>query len=322
MTRKDKQLVDSPLRFDGEVVIVTGAGRGLGREYALAFAARGARVVAHGRRRSDHAPGEGPVDSVVRAIQEAGGEAIADFSDITCREGAEALVSAAIEAFGGLTTVVNNAGIISLAPFPELTTGMWDEMRKVTLDAAFHLAQAAWPVFTEAKHGRLILTTSNSGYAGNAQLAHYGTMKMGIIGLARCLAVEGEPHGITVNAVAPMAITDMNRDMLSVSDDGGPDWSRRIMDGQLPIGPPSIVAPAVLWLAHRSTKVTGQVISASSGKVACLQIGLTGGYFDPRHTPEDLRDNAAAILHGRGIDHLTSLFAEIEAIQQEFAILT
>ena len=162
-------------------------------------------------------------------------------------------------------------------------------MVDVTLDGAFFMARAVWPHFVAQGYGRIVNTTSNAGFAGNEQLVHYGAAKLGVAGLTKALAQEALAHGIRVNAVAPMAVTRMNRDYFF----GGAvveaeNWEDDIRNGIVPMGPPSAVSPAVLWLAHRSTDVNGEIFSSSSGKVARVAFVVGEGYFDPEHSPEDL----------------------------------
>lgn len=285
------------MRFDDDVVVITGAGRGLGREYALAFAARGASVVVND---IDPAPGEGspsPAQMVVDEIAASGGMAIAVSHSITEPGGAEAVIAAAIAAFGKVTVLVNNAGIISFAPLTELTDEAWRAMQSVTLDGAFFMCRAAWPHMAAQGFGRIVNTTSNAGFGGNETLAHYGAAKLGVAGLTKCLAHEALGTGITVNAVAPMAITRMNRDAFfdGKNTRAGEDWREDIRSGRVPMGPPQIVAPTVLWLAHRSTLINGEIFSSSSGKVARVGFVVGQGWFDPDHEAEDLRDHADAI---------------------------
>lgn len=290
--------VPTPMRFDDDVVVITGAGRGLGREYALAFAARGAAVVVNDiGTEPDSAGRPVPVaQAVVEEIVAAGGRALADTRSITEPGGAEAIIATAIAAFGKVTVLVNNAGIISFAPLTELTDAAWRAMQSVTLDGAFFMCRAAWPHMVAQGHGRIINTTSNAGFGGNETLAHYGAAKLAVAGLTKCLAQEAAGTGITVNAIAPMAVTRMNRDAFFGGQEAqGKDWREDIRSGRVPMGPPSAVAPAVLWLAHRSTALNGQIFSSSSGKVARVGFVVGQGWFDPYQEPETLRDNADAI---------------------------
>ncbi|WP_313804728.1 SDR family NAD(P)-dependent oxidoreductase [Sphingobium sp.] len=286
------------MRFDEDVVIITGAGRGLGREHALAFAARGAAVVVNDI--GVEPDGEGGSAQVAQGVVDeiivTGGRAVADSHDVTSAEGARAVVQTALDAFGKVTVLVNNAGIIDFGSLEEIDDTSWRRMMAVTLDGSFQMSKAVWPHFLRQKHGRIINTTSNAGFAGNAQLVHYGAAKLGVAGFTKGLAQETGDSGITVNAIAPMAITRMNRDaFFGGAQTQGDDWQADIRAGKLPMGPPSIVSPAVLWLAHRSTTVNGDIFSVSSGKVARVGFVVGGGYFNPDHGPEDLRDNLATV---------------------------
>ncbi|WP_225008843.1 SDR family NAD(P)-dependent oxidoreductase [Novosphingobium percolationis] len=286
------------MRFDDDVVVITGAGRGLGREYALAFAARGAAVVVNDI--GTAADGSGTVTPVakrvVAEIKAAGGRAVADTHSITEPGGAEAVIAAGIAAFGKVTVLINNAGIISFAPLSSLTDEAWRTMQSVTLDGAFFMCRAVWPHMAAQGYGRIVNTTSNAGFGGNETLAHYGAAKLGVAGLTKCLAQEAGETGITVNAVAPMAVTRMNRDAFFGGKEAeGEDWREDIRAGRVPMGPPEAVAPTVLWLAHRSTAINGEIFSSSSGKVARVGFVVGEGWFDPHHAPEDLRDHAERI---------------------------
>jgi NAD(P)-dependent dehydrogenase (short-subunit alcohol dehydrogenase family) len=277
------------MRFDQDVVIVTGAGRGLGRDHALAFAARGAAVIVND---VDAAAAQSVVDEILQS----GGHAIADSNSVVDAVGASAIVDTALDAFGDLTILINNAGVIDFAPLVEIDDGAWRRMIAVTLDGSFQMTKAAWPHFVQQGHGRVVNTTSNAGSAGNETLVHYGAAKMGVAGMTRALAQEVGGTGITVNAIAPMAVTRTNRDaFFGGSQSEGEDWQADIRAGKVPMGPPSIVSPTVLWLAHASTIVNGEIFSTSSGRVARVAFVMSEGIFDPDHTPETLRDRASEI---------------------------
>lgn len=307
--------------FDDDVVIVTGAGRGLGREYALAFAARGAAVVVNdiGTDTDAHGNIAAVADSVAAEIEALGGRAVADRHSVTDAEGAEAVVASTLAAFGKVTILVNNAGIISFAPLATMTDEAWRAMQSVTLDGAFFLCRAVWPHLAAQGYGRIVNTTSNAGFGGNETLVHYGAAKLGVAGLTKCLAQEARGTGITVNAVAPMAVTRMNRDAFFDGKEAeGEDWREDIRDGRVPMGPPVAVAPTVLWLAHRSTTINGEIFSSSSGKVARVGFVVGEGWFDPAHGPEDLRDNADAIRALGSYLDITSTADELASIPPLF----
>uniref|UniRef100_UPI0035CCA0CB SDR family NAD(P)-dependent oxidoreductase n=1 Tax=uncultured Sphingomonas sp. TaxID=158754 RepID=UPI0035CCA0CB len=277
------------MRFDDDVVIVTGAGRGLGREHALAFALRGAAVVVNDVDTS-------VARAVVQEIAASGGRAVADGHSVADATGAAAIVAAAIEAYGKVTVLVNNAGVIDFAALVDIEDAAWRRMIAITLDGTFQMSKTVWPHFARQGYGRIINTTSNAGFAGNETLVHYGAAKMGVAGLTRALAQEVGGTGITVNAIAPMAVTRMNLDaFFGGAATQGDDWQADIRDGKVPMGPPSIVSPTVLWLAHRSTTINGEIFSTSSGKVARVAFVLSDGFFDPDHGPEELRDHSDQI---------------------------
>lgn len=288
----------SEMRFDDDVVIVTGAGRGLGREYALAFAARGAAVVVNdiGAEADGSGGSRAVAQGVVDEIVAAGGRAVADTNSVATGEGAAAIVQTALGHFGKVTVLVNNAGTIAYARLSEIGDTDWRRMLSVTLDGTFHMSRAVWPLMAAQGYGRIVNTTSNAGFAGNETLAHYGAAKLGVAGLTKCMAQEVGDSGICVNAVAPMAVTRMNREVFfggAVVE--GENWREDIASGKVPMGPAEIVAPTVLWLAHRSTTLNGEIFSSSSGKVARVGFVVGQGYFNPHHGPEELRDNAEAI---------------------------
>lgn len=303
-----------PIRFDDDVILITGAGRGLGREYALAFAARGAAVVINDIGIEPDADGVPYLvaEALAAEICASGGRAIADSHSVIDEEGARAIVAKALAAFGKITILVNNAGVIDFATLEHISAQAWQRMIGVTLDGAFQMAKAVWPHFAAQSYGRIINTTSNAGFAGNEQLVHYGAAKLGVAGLTKALAQEAKGTGINVNAIAPMAVTRMNREAFfggaEVADE---DWQTDIRSGKVPMGPPAIVAPTVLWLAHSSTKLNGEIFSTSSGKVARVAFILGEGYFNSEHTPEDLAANASKI---RDLAHYTEPLCTLDEL--------
>ena len=307
------------LRFDDDVVIVTGAGRGLGREHALAFARRGAAVLVNDLPSN---AGANPADEVVAEIEAFGGRAVADGHSVSTSGEVQAIVDAALAAFGKITILVNNAGIIDFAAFESITDEQWRRMIDVTLDGAFYMSRAVWPLYLAQGFGRIVNTTSNAGFAGNEMIVHYGAAKLGVAGLTRALAQEAKGKNIFVNAIAPMAVTRMNRDVFfggAVSESD--DWQSDIRRGIVPMGPPEAVSPTVLWLAHRQTEINGEIFSTSSGKVARVGIVIGDGYFNPDHGPEDLARHATTIRSLDGYFEPTCTADELATIPPLFTCL-
>lgn len=277
--------MSSELRFDDDVVIVTGAGRGLGREYALLFAKSGAKVVVND-------VDNDVAQAVVEEILASGGHAVADSHSVADAESAKGIVQTALDAFGTVSVLVNNAGIITYATFEDLTEEQWNIMRSVTLDGTFFVTKAVWPVFIKNGYGRVVNVTSNAGFGGSPTLSHYGAMKLAIAGLTKNLALEGAEHKITVNAIAPMAVTRMNEEAFFGNVNPSVNsWREDIAAGKVPIGPSYIVAPTVVWLGHRDNPVTGEIFSSSSGKVGRVAFVIGEGYFNAEQTPADLSAN-------------------------------
>jgi NAD(P)-dependent dehydrogenase (short-subunit alcohol dehydrogenase family) len=259
---------------------VTGAGRGIGRAYAHLLAERGASVVVNDRGGSIEGDGTdaGPASAVAAEI---GG--VADTNDVATVEGAEALVATAVERFGRVDVLVNNAGIVRWAGFPEADAGNLEAHLAVHVAGAFNTTRAAWPHMVEQGYGRIVQTTS-TGMLGLPTNLSYATAKGGVLGMTRSLAVAGRKLGIKVNAIAPAAATRMGGD----TD-----------DAQMA---PELVAPLVAYLAHETCPVSGEAYSAGAGRFQRLFIAVTEGWVDPKATIEDVAEHWAAINDEAGYE--------------------
>lgn len=254
-------------RFDGRVAVVTGAGRGIGRAYALLLAERGAHVVVN-----DIDP-----EPATAVAGEIGGTAVADDSDVGTADGARALVNAAIERFGHLDILINNAGNIRWAGMPDVDEENLHRHLAVHLGGSFNTTRAAWPHMVDRAYGRIVMTTS-SGLFGLPNNTSYAAAKGAVIGLARSLATAGADHGIKVNLIAPGAFT------------------RMAGRGETPPGmEPDLVAPMAAYLAHEDCPVTGEIYAAGFGRFARMFIAQTPGYISAEPTVEDVAGHWAEI---------------------------
>jgi len=272
------------LSFEGRVAIVTGAGRGMGRSHALFLAERGARVVVNDLGTS--LAGEGrssePANAVVAEIEAGGGTAIADAGDISDRTAATALVAAAVDCFGRLDVVVNNAGIPHNSTFfTEETEEQLELEVGVHVRGTYNVTRAAWPHLVASGAGRVVNVSSNRGLFGGAGGTSYSAAKGSVVGLTRAFASDGAPHGINANAIMPLAWTRM-------SEHGRHTPIGSLLE-RLPSGPEN-VSKLVLWLAHQDCGVTSEIFTVGVGRFARVFIGVTQGLFDPDVTPESLRD--------------------------------
>lgn len=285
------------LGYDGKVVIITGAGGGLGRQHALLMASRGALVVINdlGGAVDGSGSDKGAAERVVDEIKALGGEAVADTNSVATQEGGAAIVQTALDAFGRVDVVINNAGILRDKAFHNLEPAMTDAVLDVHLRGAFHVTQPAWRVMREQGYGRIVSTSSAAGIFGNFGQANYGAAKMGLVGFTRVLAVEGAKYNIKANAIAPLALTRMTEDLLG------------------PLGDklqPQMVSPLVAFLAHEDCPVSGQVFSVGGGRVAQVFLGETQGYFNANLSMENVRDNWDTITNREGYAVPSSLAEE------------
>ena len=286
------------LGFDGKVAIITGSGGGLGREHALMMASRGALVVVNDLGGAVDGTGsdKGAAERVVDEIRAAGGEAVADTNSVSTAEGGAAIVQSALDAFGRVDIVVNNAGILRDQSFHNMTPDLWSPVVDVHLNGAYHVTSAAWPHMREQNYGRVISTASGAGIFGNFGQANYGAAKMALVGFTRVLAVEGASKNIKANVIAPVAKTRMTEDLL------GPLGDR--VEARF-------VSPIVTYLAHESCEPTGRVFSVAGGRVAEIFIGEGVGYTDPELSPESIAANWDAVTDQEGYEVPTQMADEI-----------
>jgi NAD(P)-dependent dehydrogenase (short-subunit alcohol dehydrogenase family) len=279
------------LDFSDRVVIVTGAGRGIGRAHALLLASRGASVVVGdlgARIDGSGVDGDNPAAEVVAEITAAGGKAVACTGDVSTEEGARALVDAAISSFGGLTSVVNNAGIVRAAPFAEVPDEEYQRHLDVHYFGSLRVIRAAWPYLLQAEAPRIVNTISQA-MLGNPGMSHYGGSKGALFGLTRNLALEGLEAGIKVNAIAPGAGTRMAE---AAADTLPPEVMEYMRTALLP----EHVAPVVAYLVHPSCEVTGEVFNVAGGIVNRLALVNTVGIHDPGLTVETVADRFDTIM--------------------------
>jgi NAD(P)-dependent dehydrogenase (short-subunit alcohol dehydrogenase family) len=268
--------------FEGRVAIITGAGGGLGRAHALLLASRGAQIVVNdlGGAVDGTGASTGPAQQVVAEIEALGGAAVADGNSVASPEGADAMVKTALDAFGRVDIVINNAGILRDKSVQNMTQDLWDAVIAVHLTGAFNVTRAAWPHLREQAYGRIVSTSSAAGIFGNFGQTNYGAAKMGIVGMTRVWAQEGGKYNIRANAIAPVARTRMTEDLL------GPLVEK--LD-------PALVSPVVAYLAAEECSVSGEVYSVGGGRVSRVFIAEGPGYFKKDLTLEDVRDNFETI---------------------------
>ncbi len=270
------------LRFDGRVAVVSGAGGGLGREYALLLASRGAKVVVNDLGTDRHGGGRDSTmaQNVVDEIRAAGGEAVANGDTVATPEGGRAIVEVALDSFGGIDILVHNATINRPGAFRDLAWEDFSAVLDVHVGGAFHLAKAAFPRMCDQGYGRVVLVASIAGLYGEKNLSAYATGKGAVMGLANALAMEGAEHGVTANCIVPAARTRLaeGRDT-----DGFPPWGS------------DLVAPAVGWLAHESCRASGEMYVALAGRIAQAYVAETRGVFRPEWTIEQVAQQLGEI---------------------------
>jgi len=261
-----------PLAFDGQVAIVTGAGGGLGRSHALELARRGASVVVNdlGGGVDGAGSSSSAAEHVVDEIRRAGGEAVANGDSVATPEGGAAIVECALEAYGRVDIVVNNAGILRDAAFKNVTPELLDPVIDVHLKGAFNVLRTAWPLMREQNYGRVVNTTSGSGLFGNFGQSNYGAAKAGLMGLTRVLSIEGARNNVRVNAIAPIAHTLMTVGQIDEAM------------------APELISPLVAYLCHGSCEITGQAYSVGGGRVSRLFLGMTTGITEADLSAESI----------------------------------
>jgi len=293
------------LRFDDRVAVITGAGGGLGRHYALELAKRGARVVVNDLGCSKHGEGSSPIpaDEVVEEIKTLGGNVIASYDDVATIAGGKALVQRALDAFGKIDILINNAGIIRDGFFARMGEENWDAVLDVHLRGAFCVTAPAFKEMRKRSYGRIVMTTSGSGIFGNVGQANYASAKMGLVGLTNVLKLEGLKRNIKSNLVAPIAGTRLTRDVVT------PELFDKMKL--------EYVTPVVLYLCSETCRDSGLIINAGFGhysRSAMLTapgVGLTDGHAIP--TPEDVMDNWDRIMDldkARIFNHFKDAFTE------------
>jgi NAD(P)-dependent dehydrogenase (short-subunit alcohol dehydrogenase family) len=269
-------------RFDGRVAVITGAGRGLGRAYALLLAAGGAKVVVNDLGAGIRGDGgdAGPAQEVAGEIRAAGGEAVACTESVATAGGGRAVIESALDHYGRIDILIHNAGNVRYAPLAEMTYEDFDAVLDVHLRGAFHVVRPAFPVMCGAGYGRVVLTSSIGGLYGNQRVANYAVAKAGVIGLSNVVALEGAAHGVKCNVIVPSAVTRLA---------GGIDTS-----AYPPMGP-ELAAPAVGWLAHEECSITGEMLVTIAGRVARAFVAETPGVYRPSWTIAQVGEEMAAI---------------------------
>jgi NAD(P)-dependent dehydrogenase (short-subunit alcohol dehydrogenase family) len=295
--------------FKGRVAIVTGAGGGLGRTYALELGKRGAKVVVNdfGGSRDGTGGGSSMADNVVKEIKAAGGEAIANYEGVHTRQGGANLVKQAIDKFGKVDIVVNNAGILRDKSFTKMEEDLWDPVIAVHLKGAYNVTQPAFLNMRENGYGRIVMTTSGTGLFGNFGQTNYGAAKLGLVGLQNSLRIEGEKYNIKCNTIAPVAGTRMTEDIMP------PEVFKKLN--------PEYITPVVLYLCSEACQDSGKILCAGAGLVQAAGIFVNNGVFlgpDPS-TPEAVAEHWAKITETKDLKQLSNVMDQSMEIMKHYS---
>jgi len=278
------------IRYDGRVAIITGAGGGLGKTYALLLGKRGAKVVVNdlGGKPDGTGASTSMADTTVSEIKAAGGEAVANYDSVSTPDGGKKITQCALDHFGRVDIVINNAGVLRDKTFLKLTPEELEIVLDVHLKGAFYVTQPAFASMKENNYGRILMTASAAGVFGNFGQTNYGAAKMGLVGLAHVLAIEGAKNNIKCNVIAPIAKTRMTEQLL------GP-----LADQVLP----EHVTPLVAYLVSEKCELTHEVFSVGGGRFARIFVGLAPGWYAGKGkvaSPEDIRDHIDQIRNPEG----------------------
>ena len=272
------------IRFDNRVAIVTGAGNGLGRAHALLLASRGAKVVVNdpGGARDGRGGDQAAADKVVAEIKAAGGRAVPNYDSVADKEGAKNIVKTAVDAFGTLDIVVNNAGILRDKSFPNMTMEDFDFVVQVHFLGTAYVTHAAWPILRQKAYGRVVVTSSNSGIYGNFGQTNYAGAKLALVGFVNALRLEGQKYNIMVNALAPVAGTRMTEDLMT------PEVLAKMK--------PEFVSPMVAYLCSEQCQHTGDIWAAGAGYFSRIEYREGPGVrLGPQATVDDVAANIEKI---------------------------
>lgn len=298
------------IRFDDRVCIVTGAGSGLGRSHALEFARRGGKVVVNdlGGSVDGSGAGQAAADLVVKEIEAAGGTAVANYASVSTPDGGESIVQTALDNFGRVDVVVNNAGILRDRSFVKMSQAEIEAVLDVHLKGAFFVSQPAFRAMKEGGYGRFIFTASAAGVFGNFGQSNYGAAKMGLVGLSNVLAQEGARNNIKSNVIAPIALTRM---------------TTGIMDNLGLKLDPEYVTSMVVYLASEQCELTHEIFSVGAGRYARVFVGLCPGWTDTtseavsaedvRDHMDQIRDETGYVVPGSAADEMVAALKTLKA---------
>jgi NAD(P)-dependent dehydrogenase (short-subunit alcohol dehydrogenase family) len=305
----------SEIRFDGRVAVITGAGGGLGKTYALEFARRGAAVVINdlGGSADGRGGSSSMADATVKEIVEAGGKAVANYDSVATPEGGKAIIQTALDNFGKVDILVNNAGILRDKSFLKLEPKDLEAVLDVHLKGAFFVSQPAFASMKENGFGRIVMAASGAGIFGNFGQANYGAAKMGLVGLMNVLAAEGAKYNIKINTIAPIAKTRLTEQLLGGGGGGGGGG------GMIDALDPTFVTPLVVYLCSEKCELTHEIFDVGGGRYARIFIGMAKGWVAPKGkkpTADDISDQIDVI---RDVENYTipqSIADETKAIAE------
>jgi NAD(P)-dependent dehydrogenase (short-subunit alcohol dehydrogenase family) len=301
------------LRFDGQVAIVTGGGRGLGRLYAMELARRGASVLVNDLGGSSQGDGSDAsvANQVVAEIEVEGGVAAASSDSVATPEGGQAIVDSALDKFGRVDIVINNAGIIKFTPFDEVTSEEWRKTLNVHLDGSFHVSQPAFRVMKKQGYGRFVFISSTFGAFGQMGASSYATAKAGLLGLSNVVALEGAAHGIRSNAVLPVGFSRMVTDQ----ETGGlvPPGRQAFYDAIRP----ELITPLVIYLASRECTLSHRAIAACAGRYSRVFAGYGDGWLSEAGSTPSAEDLAERVTR---LDSTDGFFVPESSVDETIAV--